>query len=187
MSSRLRIQEHDKPATEAMLVIRVVDPLRGALLSTAFLAYYRFFALNTLPTMEQVDLRLYDDFELCLEYLDTNLAEIQVPTRSPARAKQPAKLITVTENWPSPDVDDISSTEYILYGGGSSPTESIFSQFLSPNLGPSLPKKEAFDEAMLEAFLEDFDLDDYAEICTITDVVEFTNVHRGSNPALVVV
>lgn len=121
--------------------------------------------------MNQVDLRLCSDFELCLQYLNTNLEEIQVPSRSPARPKNALRLGFLKDNVHD-DVDDVSSAEYVSDCGGSSPPDSIFSELLSPFLGP----KQDIEEYDFDKFLEE-DFDGNAEICTITDVVTVASVH----------
>lgn len=120
--------------------------------------------------MEQIDCRLQDDFRRCMDYLDTNVDDLIVPDRSPARPRQiPLPLKSHDLRFSDHDMLDSSLAEYVLQDDPSlSPRDSIFSHEV-------LRSPEDLD-----AFLDDVSSAD--EICTVDNVVTIRKVHDQWDP-----
>lgn len=113
-----------------------------------------------------------------------------VPRRSPARPKPvmtfKLDLAKFTDHLADENFDEVSSQEFPFHQYGQSPQESVFS------VPPTVSENElddfsdnSFDE-ILEEMAQEYDPFE-AQICTISDVVTFTNACLSSqaSPKLV--
>lgn len=123
--------------------------------------------MATVHTQAQDEAHLQDDFQLCLDYINS-YNEIPVPTRSPKRPSaatcnlslSPLKSTTSSYN-------DVSSDEFALY---SSDRNLLFSG-ASPDALPVLNDASFYNEIALDD-----------EICVVDKVVTILKYHDQWDP-----